>query len=144
MTRYGIDALVAIRLAEEGRRAPDEDSLVAPGVLRSDALRILYTEVRAGQRAEGEALDLIRAIAGIPMRVLADKVSMRTAWTIAAGLGLADPVPAAYLAVTRLQADALIALDPHLQALADGVVPIASPSILLGEDAAPSGTSGGS
>jgi hypothetical protein len=132
MTRYGIDALVAIRLAESGRRAPDDDSLVAPAVLRSDVLRILFAQVRAGERPEREALDLIRTVAGIPMRVLGDKVSMRTAWTIAVDLGLDDPVPAAYLAVTRLQADAFVAIDPALVRLADGVVAVAPPGVLLG------------
>lgn len=132
MTRYGVDALVAIRLAETGRRAPDGDSLVAPAAMRSDALRILYAEARAGERVEREALELIRTIAGIPMRVLGDKVSMRAAWSIAARLGLDDPVPAAYLAVTQLQADAFVALDPTLLRLADGVVPVADPMVLLG------------
>lgn len=131
MTRYGIDALVAIRLAEAGSGAQEGDQLVAPAVLRSDALRILYAQVRAGDREERDALELIRTIAGTPMRVLGDKVSMRTAWRIAAQLGLEDPVPAAYLAVTTLQADALVALDPALLRLADGVVPIAPTAVLL-------------
>lgn len=131
MTRYGIDALVAIRLAEAGCGAQEGDQLVAPAVLRSDALRILYAQVRAGEREERDALELIRAIAGTPMRVLGDTVSMRTAWRIAAQLGLEDPVPAAYLAVTTLQADALVALDPTLLRLADGVVPVAPTAVLL-------------
>jgi hypothetical protein len=132
VARYGIDALVAIRLAEAGRSAPDGDRLVAPTVLRTDVLRLLYRQVAAGKRAEREALELIRAVAGTSMRLLGDKVSMRTAWGIATGLGLADPAPAAYLAVTRLQADALVALDPDLARLADGVVPVAPPELLLG------------
>lgn len=124
MARYGIDALVAIRLAEQGLGPREGDQLVAPAVLRTDALRVLFRQVAAGQREERAALDLIRVIAGTPMRVLGDKVSMRTAWRIAADLGLEDPTPAAYLAVTRLQADALVALDPALLRLADGVVPV--------------------
>jgi hypothetical protein len=131
MTRYGIDAQVAIRLAERGRGAPEGDQLVAPAVLRSDALRLLYRQVAAGERQERDALELIRTIAGTPMRVLGDKVSMRTAWRIAADLGLDDPVPAAYLAVTRLQADAFVALDPVLLRLAEGVVPLAPVETLL-------------
>ena len=131
MTRYGIDALVAIRLAEAGRAAPEGDALVAPAAMRADALRILYAEVREGTRQEREALELLRAIAGTPMRVLGDKVSLRTAFRLAAELGLDDPVPATYLAVTRLQADAFVALDPVLLALADGVVPLAPLSALL-------------
>jgi hypothetical protein len=39
--------------------------------------------------------------------------------------------PAEYLAVTRLQADALVSLDPELTALAEGVVPLAGVEALL-------------
>jgi hypothetical protein len=131
MTRYGIDALVAIRLAEAGRGAPDGDQLVAPAAMRSDALRILYRDVRAGRREERAAQELIRTIAGTPMRVLGDKVSLRAAWRIAAELDLDDPVPASYLAVTKLQADAFVALDPALIAFAEGVVPLAPVTVLL-------------
>ena len=131
MTRYGIDALVAIRLAEEDVTVPDEHRLVAPSLLRSEALRILYREVRAGQRTEQEGLAVLRRIASIPMRVLGDRVSRATAWRIAADLGWDDPAPAEYLAVVRLQADALVALDERLVAAADGVVPVAPLSVLL-------------
>ncbi|WP_375388409.1 hypothetical protein [uncultured Amnibacterium sp.] len=130
MTRFGIDALVAIRLAEQGRGAQEGAQLVAPATMRSDALRIVYRQVAAGERQERDGIELIHAIAGTPMRVLGDKVSLRTAWRIAAELGLDDPVPATYLAVTRLQADALVALDPALLRLAEGVVPVAPPSVL--------------
>ena len=130
MTRIGIDALVAIRLAERGA-VPDGHQLVAPSLLRSDALRILYAQSRAGERTEREGRDLLRAIAGMPMRVLGDRMSRATAWRIAADLDLDDPTPAEYLAVTRLQADALVALDDRLLRLADGVVPVAPVTELL-------------
>lgn len=132
MTRYGIDALVAIRLAEARTAIPDEHRLVAPSLLRSDALAVLYRSVRAGERSEAEGLEVLRRIAGMPMRVLGDRVSRQTAWRIAADLDRDDPGLAEYLAVTRLQADALVALDPDLLAAADGVVPIAPVSVLLG------------
>ena len=129
MTRYGIDALVAIQLAET-QVLPAEHQLVAPSLLRSDALAILYRSARAGERTEREGLTILRGIAGMPMRVLGDRVSRQTAWRIAADLHLDDPSPAEYLAVTRLQADALVALDPWLAATE--VVPTASFEALLG------------
>ena len=132
MTRYGIDALVAIRLAESETAVPDEHRLVAPSLLRSDALAILYRSVREGERTEQEGLAILRRIAGMPMRVLGDRVSRQTAWRIAADLDRDEPGLAEYLAVTRLQADALVALDPELLAAADGVVPVAPLSVLLG------------
>ena len=129
MTRFGIDALVAIRLAEEDLTVAPEHSLVAPSLMRSEALSLLYRSVRAGERQEKEALATLRRIAGMPMRVLGDRVSRQTAWRIAADLDLDDPSPAEYLAVTRLQADALVALDPWLAATE--VVPTAPFAALL-------------
>jgi predicted nucleic acid-binding protein len=131
MTRFGIDALVAIRLAEEEAAVPAEHQLVAPALLRSEALDLLYRSVRAGERSEQAGLALLRRIASMPMRVLGDRVSRQTAWRIAADLGWDAPGPAEYLAVTRLQADALVALDPVLLAAADGVVPVAPLAALL-------------
>jgi predicted nucleic acid-binding protein len=131
MARLGIDALVAIRLAEEDVTVSSEHRLVAPSILRSEALAILYRSVRAGERSEAEGLAVLRRIASLPMRVLGDRMSRQTAWRIAADLGWDDPRPAEYLAVTRLQADAFVALDPVLLAAADGVVPIAPVTVLL-------------
>jgi predicted nucleic acid-binding protein len=129
MTRFGIDAPVAIRLAEQGVAVASQHRLVAPSLMRSEALAILYRSVRAGQREEKEALATLRRIAGMPMRVLGDRMSRATAWRIAAELGWDDPAPAEYLAVTRLQADALVTADPRL--VAAGVVPIADFAALL-------------
>jgi hypothetical protein len=131
MARYGIDALVAIRLAEAGTVVPAEHRLVAPSLLRSEALAILYRSVRAGERTEKDALATLRSIASMPMRVLGDRVSRQTAWRIAAELDWDEPGPAEYLAVTKLQADALVALDPVLVRAADGVVPLAPVAVLL-------------
>jgi hypothetical protein len=132
MTRYGIDALVAIRLAEAQIDPPPEHRLVAPSLLRSDALSILYRSVRSGERTERDGLAVLRRIAGMPMRVLGDRVSRQTAWRIAADLDRDDPGLAEYLAVATLQADALVALDPELLAAAEGVVDLAPVSVLLG------------
>lgn len=50
----------------------------------------------------------------------------RTAWQVAEQLGLAGTFDAEYVAVTRLQADALVTLDERLTAALAGVVPLAS------------------
>jgi hypothetical protein len=72
----------------------------------------------------------IEGVTELKIRLLGDRVSRGTAWRIAEELGWDDTADAEYLAVTRLQADALIALDPDLARLADGVVPLASLSDL--------------
>ena len=58
------------------------------------------------------------------MRVLGDRMSRRTAWDIARERDWATLRQAEYLAVARLQADALVSVDPELAAAADGVVPL--------------------
>jgi len=85
----------------------------------------LYREVRAGELTRPDADRLLDAVRGLRLRLLGDRVLQRVAWTIAAELDLPDTSDAEYIALTRLQADALITLDPRVAALAEGVVPVA-------------------
>ena len=66
----------------------------------------------------------------VKVRLLGDRVSRRTAWRIAREQGWVTIGDAEYLAVTRLQADALIAMDESLARRATGIVPLASPDAL--------------
>ncbi len=59
------------------------------------------------------------------MRLLGDRVSRRTAWKIAREEGWDTTYDAEYLAVTKLQADALVTVNPALAAKAKGLVPLA-------------------
>ncbi len=59
------------------------------------------------------------------MRLLGDHVSRRTAWRIAMDNGWETTFDAEYLAVAKLQADALVTIDADLATKADGVVPLA-------------------
>jgi len=61
----------------------------------------------------------------LKMRLLGDRVSRRTAWRIAREQGWETTYDAEYLAVTRLQADALVTVDPALATMAKDVVPLA-------------------
>ena len=60
------------------------------------------------------------------MRLLGDRVSRRTAWKIAREQGWNTTYDAEYLAVTKLQADALVTVDPALAAKAKDIVPLAN------------------
>lgn len=126
MTRYVIDAAAAIEIARDRRTMRAEHSLVAPSLLRSQVLSILYRAVRAGELSPKEGKALLDRVTEQKIRLLGDRVSRGTAWKIADELGWDDTPHAEYLAVTRLQADALIALDPGLAQLARDVVPLAS------------------
>ena len=126
MTRYAIDAGIALRLIREGSDADRRHQLVGPSVLRSHALSTLYREVRTGAITEAEGREQLEGLAALKIRLLGDRVSRATAWKIAARLGWEDIGPAEYLAVATLQADALITEDAELAAAAAGIVRIAS------------------
>ena len=98
---------------------------MAPNGLRSQALELLLTQVRAGKMTEKDARKLFDPITETKVRLLGDRMSRRTAWDLAREHDWPTLRHAEYLAVTRLQADALVSVDPELVAVADGVVPLA-------------------
>jgi predicted nucleic acid-binding protein len=126
MTRFGIDADVAIRLAREGVVVSVAHQLVAPSRLRSEALSSIYRAVLAGDVERAEGLRILDGITTMRIRILGDRVSRGTAWRLAEKLGWDDTTDAEYLAVAQLQADAFVTLDPARAALAEGIITIAS------------------
>ena len=94
-------------------------------MLRSQALELLLTQVRAGEMTEKDARKLFDPITETKVRLLGDRMSRRTAWDLAREHDWPTLRHAEYLAVARLQADALVSVDPELVAAADGVVPLA-------------------
>ncbi|MFF2078183.1 type II toxin-antitoxin system VapC family toxin [Kitasatospora sp. NPDC058162] len=126
MTRYVITPEVALRLVDGGAPPAVGHQLLAPTLLRSQLLSALYGAVRRGELTRREADHALDRVRGLRIRLLGDRVLQSTAWTIADRLGHPDTLAAEYLALTRLQADALVTLDPELAAAARGVVPLAS------------------
>jgi predicted nucleic acid-binding protein len=103
MTRFGIDALTAIRLAREEATIAAAHSLVAPTLLRSQALAILYGDVRTGRLPREEARATLDRITTMRIRLLGDRVSRATAWKVAEQLDWPDTANAEYVAVTQLR-----------------------------------------
>ena len=126
MTRFGIDAPTFVRLARSGKQPHAAHQLVAPNSLRSRALQLLLQEVRASELGEEQALQIHERLTELKVRLLGDRVSRRTAWAYARRFDWQDLEDAEYLAVTNLQADALVTVDPRLAAKASGVVPLAA------------------
>ena len=124
MARYVIDAPTLLHLVAEGVEISPEHQLVAPNIIRSQALSLLLASVRCGELSEAEALAHHERFTEMKMRLLGDRVSRRTAWRIAQDHGWDTTFDAEYLAVTRLQADALITIDPQLATKAADVVPL--------------------
>ena len=114
MTRFVIDAGIAIRIVEEGTAVAPDHRLVAPGLLRSQVLDRLYGRVRTGELSQAAGLDLNARFSRLKVRYLGDAVLRCRAWALAAVMGLASTYPAEYVALTELQADALITDDEDL------------------------------
>ena len=125
MTRYVIDAPTLLHLVAEGVEVSPEHQLVAPNIIRSQALSLLLAGVRQGDITEAVALQRHERFTELKMRLLGDRVSRRTAWRIALDNGWETTFDAEYLAVAKLQADALVTIDGELASRALGVVPLA-------------------
>ncbi|WP_344752509.1 type II toxin-antitoxin system VapC family toxin [Leifsonella bigeumensis] len=114
MTRFAIDALTAVRLAREDIAVPDEHQLVAPKLLQSHALSIVYRAVRRGELDDAEAHAILDRVTTMRIRLLGDRVSRATAWHVARRLDHEDTAVAEYIAIAQLQADAFVTLDDDL------------------------------
>lgn len=86
---------------------------------------MLFEAVRHGDLAEDLALQHHERLTELKIRLLSDRVSRRTAWKIAREHGWETTYDAEYLAVAKLQADALVTVSPVLAAKAKEVVPLA-------------------
>lgn len=130
MARYVVDARTLVHIVSAGVEVHPDHQLVAPNSIRSEALSLLYGRVRRGELTEAAALQLHERLTEVKMRLLGDRVSRRTAWRIASEHGWDAIGDAEYLAVARLQADALVTVDASLARRADGIVSLVSPDAL--------------
>jgi predicted nucleic acid-binding protein len=125
MARYVIDAPTLLRMVADDVHVSTAHQLVAPNLIRSQALTQLLQAVRSGELAEDRALEFHERLTRLKMRLLGDRVSRGTAWKIAREQGWETTYDAEYLAVARLQADALITVDATMASKAEGVVALA-------------------
>ena len=131
MTRYVIGPDVADRLARDRAVIRPDHRLLAPTLLRSQLVDRLYQAVGRGEMTRQEAEQRLDYVRALRLRLLGDRVLQRNAWDVAARLGWADTSWAEYVALTRLQADALITLDDAVNVAARSLVRVASIDDLL-------------
>jgi predicted nucleic acid-binding protein len=131
MARYVIDAPTLLHIVDNGLSISSSHQVVAPNSIRSEALQLLLRDVRRGGRTRKAALERHDRMTELKMRLLGDRVSRRTAWQIALEHDWDTLRDAEYLAITRLQADALITVDPDLAAKAQNLIPTAPVQDLL-------------
>ena len=125
LTRFVIGPDVALRLAREEAIVAGDHQLVAPTLLRSQVLSMLYHSAQREELTKRDAERQLDYIRGLRIRLLGDRVLQRVAWQIADQLGWPDTFNAEYLALTQLQADAFITLDPDLAKSANKIVTVA-------------------
>jgi predicted nucleic acid-binding protein len=125
MTRYVIGPDVAIRLARDAAVIRGDHQILAPALIRSQVLSLLYQAVRRGELTRKDAERQLNYVRGLRMRLLGDRVLQNVAWKAAGLLGWPDTFDAEYVALTQLHADALITLDQQLAHAAKNLVTVA-------------------
>jgi predicted nucleic acid-binding protein len=125
MTRYVIGPDVAIRLARDQGVVSGEHRILAPTLIRSQLLSLLYQAVRRGDLTRRDAERQLDYVRGLRIRLLGDRVLQNVAWKVAAQLGLPSTYDAEYVALTQLQADAFVTLDGQLARAVKDLVTIA-------------------
>jgi predicted nucleic acid-binding protein len=131
MTRFVVDAAAALRLAAERATVPEVHELLAPTLLRSQALSTMHEAVHRDELPADDARDRLARLGAMRIRLLGDAVLRRRAWELASRLGWASTYDAEYVALTQLQADALVTLDAELERSVAGVVRTAPFAALL-------------
>jgi predicted nucleic acid-binding protein len=126
MTRFVVDCETLLRIAAGEVEVAAEHQLVAPTLVRSQALAALYDAARAGEISAAEGLERVTRINSLKVRFLGDKVLQRQAWKVADQLGLETTYDAEYVALTALQADAFVTSNRDLARAASSLVETAT------------------
>ena len=114
MTRFVVDCETLLKIAAGEIEVAPEHQLVAPTLVRSQALATLYEAARRGDISTEDGLERVTRINSLKVRFLGDKVLQRTAWRIAEQLGWETTFEAEFVALTQLQADAFVTSDREL------------------------------
>lgn len=122
MARYVVDCEVLLRIAAGEVEVAAGHQLLAPTLVRSQALAAMYGAARRGEISAAEGRARVQRINSLKVRFLGDKVLQATAWEIAEQLGWETTSDAEYVALTRLQADAFVTADAKLAGAVSGVV----------------------
>ena len=126
MTRFVVDCETLLRIAAGEVEVAAGHQLVAPTLVRSQALSALYEAARRGEISATEGMERVTRINSLRVRFLGDKVLQRQAWRMADELGWETTYDAEYVALTKLQADALITSNRDLAQAASGLVETAA------------------
>jgi predicted nucleic acid-binding protein len=139
VTRFVVDCDTLLRIAADEIEVADGHQLVAPTLVRSQALSALYEAARRGEVSAADGLERVTRINSLKVRFLGDKVLQRTAWRIADQLGWETTYDAEFVALTQLQADVFVTSNRDLARAVSGLVETASIDSLRERDVAGKG-----
>jgi predicted nucleic acid-binding protein len=124
VARFVIDCETLLRLASGEVEVASSHKLFAPTLVRSQALASLYDAARRGEITVSEGLERVSRLnaASLKVRFLGDRALQRQAWKIAEQLGWETTYDAEYVALTTLQADALVTSNTELARSVSGLV----------------------
>lgn len=126
MTRFVVDCETLLRIAAREVEVAAEHQLVAPTLVRSQALAALYEAARRGDISAAEGIERVTRINSLKVRFLGDKVLQRQAWKVADQLGWETTYDAEYVALTTLQADAFVTSNRELARAASSLIETAT------------------
>ncbi len=135
MTRFVVDAGAVLHLVNAGIDVSGKHELLAPTLLRSQVLSTLHEAVQRREVPADVAREHLARIGRMKIRLLGDAVLRARAWDLASKLGWASTYNAEYVALTQLQADALVTMDAELARSVEGLVTTASIDALRSEGA---------
>jgi predicted nucleic acid-binding protein len=130
MTRFVVDCETLLRIAAGEIEVATEHQLVAPTLVRSQALSALYEAARRGEISAAQGIERVTQINSLKVRFLGDKVLQRQAWKVADQLGWETTYDAEYVALTKLQADAFVTSRDDLARAVSGLVETATADAL--------------
>jgi predicted nucleic acid-binding protein len=134
VTRFVVDCETLLRIAAGEVEVAAEHQLVAPTLVRSQALAALYESAHRGEISAAEGIERVTRLNSLKVRFLGDKVLQRTAWRVADELGWETTYDAEYVALTQLQADSFVTSDRDLAGAVSGLVTTATVEALSQSD----------
>ena len=126
MARFVVDCETLLRIAAGDVEVAADHQLVAPTLVRSQALAAVYESARRGDISAAEGIERVTRLNSLKVRFLGDKVLQRQAWKVADQLGWETTYDAEYVALTQLQADAFVTADRALAKAVSGLVETAT------------------
>lgn len=122
--------MIAVSLDEAGLGPLEEHELMAPPIMRSEALSGLHEMAYRGEISAALADAARGRVVDFPVAVVSHEETMDRAWRIAEDLGWAKTYDAEYVALAQLLECSLVTIDAKLARGAGRLIRIFGPGEL--------------